>query len=513
MLTRLDKSAHTVPADLYAGVMIFIVALPLYLGIAVSCGAPIFAGIISGIVGGIVVARLGGTTVGVSGPSAGLATIMIAAIPLLGYEHFLVVVVLSGLFQIVFGYLKLGTLGYYFPAAGIKGMIASIGIVLILKQLPYFLGMGHHHFTHFSFFNHDGSTSFSVLLNINDLFTPGSLLIGSVSLLLLWLLNKPLLKKTWLGQIPVFFTVLLVAVSINSILPTYFPAFRLEEHHFVNLPALFSNGHWEHPFIFPDFTHLGNPYIFRTALALALISSLEALLVVEAAQKLDPQARPVDLNRELKGQGVANFLAGMIGGIPITQVIVLNAANINSGGQTRRASIFHALILLIFGFFLPGLLNQIPLAALAAILIAIGYQLSSVTVFRNIFRQGPAQFVPFVVTILVILLSDILTGVIVGIITGFFFQVREQQKFAFQKRIDEGSGTYLFTFGEFISFISKGNLQQNLENIPENTLVCIDGSNTKRIDRDVLAVLRDFREHTAKRKNIQLEIKGLELPA
>lgn len=429
----------TLTADFHAAIMIFIVALPLYLGIAVACGAPVFAGIISGVVGGIVAALLGGSAVGVSGPSAGLASIMILAISTLGFEHFLVVVAISDLLQVIFGYLNLGTLGYYFPAASIRGMIASIGIILIMKQLPYFIGLGEHHFAHFSFHNHDGSNTFSLLVEAADMFTPACLFIGLFSLFLLGFLKLPSIKKTWLGAVPAYLIVLVSSILINQGLALYFPGHELGGKQLVNLPDLFVGGNWRHPFTFPDFSHLGNPYLFRTALALALISSLEALLVVEAAYKMDPLMRSVNLNRELKGQGAANFITGLIGGIPITQVIVLNAANINSGGQTRMASVFHGLILLSCWLFLPGLLNLIPLSALAAILIALGYQLTSFAIFKEIFRQGWSQFLPFLITIIVILFTDILTGVIIGILAGFFFLVRDQNKIAFEKSYDEAS--------------------------------------------------------------------------
>ncbi|MCB0563413.1 MAG: SulP family inorganic anion transporter [Phaeodactylibacter sp.] len=504
-------SMRTLAADFHAGIMIFIVALPLYLGIAMACGAPVYAGIISGVVGGVVVALLGGSVVGVSGPSAGLASIMIVAISTVGYENFLVVVALSGLLQILLGFLNLGTLGYYFPAASIKGMIASIGIVLILKQFPYFIGMGEHHFTHFSFHNHDGTNSFTLLLQSADVYTPGALLIGLLSLFLLWFLRTPALKRTWLATIPAYLIVLSFGVLLNLCLATYFPGTQVQGSQLVNLPSLLAGGQWNHPLTFPDFNHLSNPYLFRTALALALISSLEALLVVEAAHKMDPLLRSVNLNRELKGQGVANFITGLIGGVPITQVIVLNATNINSGGQTRMASVFHGLILLICWLFLPELLNWIPLASLAAILIALGYQLTSISIFRAIYRQGWHQFLPFLITIIVILFTDILTGVIIGIIVGFFFLVREQNKIAFVKKYDEPTKAYLLTLGQFVSFLSKGSLQQTLENIPENALVRIDGSKSKKVDLDILSVIRDFRDHTSKRKNIRLEVVGLEI--
>lgn len=504
-------SRSALAADFHAGVMIFIVALPLYLGIAVACGAPVFAGIISGVVGAIVVAALGGTVIGVSGPSAGLASIMIVAISTFGFEHFLVVVALSGLLQIIFGYLKLGTLGYYFPAASIRGMIASIGIVLIMKQLPYFFGLGGHHFAHFSFHNHDGTNTFSQLLEAAGLFTPASLFIGFFSLFLLGFLKAPAIKRTWLGKVPAYVVILTSGILINQGIALYFPGYALGGKQLVNLPDLFVDGNWRHPFTFPDFSHLNNPYLFRTALALALISSLEALLVVEAAYKMDPLMRHANLNRELKGQGVANFIAGLIGGIPITQVIVLNTANINSGGQTRMASVFHGLILLSCWLFLPELLNLIPLAALAAILIALGYQLTKVAIFREIYRQGWSQFLPFLITIVVILFTDILTGVVIGILTGFFFLVREQNRIAFETGFDETSGTHMISLGQFVSFLSKGSLQQALENIPRNALVRIDGSKAEKVDLDILKVIRDFRDHTTQRKNIRLEVVALEL--
>lgn len=505
------STGKTLAVDFHAGIMIFIVALPLYLGIAVACGAPVFAGVISGVVGGIIVALLGGSPVGVSGPSAGLASIMIVAISTLGFEHFLLVVALSGLLQIIFGYLKLGTLRYYFPAASIRGMIASIGIILIMKQFPYFIGLGEHHFAHFSFHNHDGSNTFSLLMEAVDMFTPACLFIGLFSLFLLEALKIPFIKKTWLGAVPAYLIVLVSSILINQGLAFYFPGHELAGKRLVNLPGLFVGGNWHHPFTFPDFSRLGNPYLFRTALALALISSLEALLVVEAAYKMDPLMRSANLNRELKGQGVANFITGLIGGIPITQVIVLNAANINSGGQTRMASVFHGLILLCCCLFLPEMLNLIPLSALSAILIALGYQLTSFTIFREIFRQGWSQFLPFLITIVVILFTDILTGVTVGILTGFFFLVRDQNKIAFEKSYDEAIGAYRISLGQFVSFLSKGSLQQALESIPENALVRIDGAITEKVDLDILRVIRDFRDHTASRKNIRLEVVGLEL--
>lgn len=477
----MKKLSQHLGSDLPSGLVVFLVALPLCLGVALASNAPLFAGIIAGIVGGIIIGSLSGSSLSVSGPAAGLTAIVAVAIGKMpAYEAFLLSVVIAGVLQIVFGFLKAGILGDYVPNSVIRGMLAAIGIILIIKQLPHLLGykLG---------------------------FAPAAAGIGlvSVGILLLW--DLPFFKKKKIFQfIPAPLVVVVTGIAISEALEQGGSPHTLAPHHLVNLPVAGDLGDFTAFFRFPDWQHLGNPQVWITGLTIALVASLETLLCIEAIDKLDPYNRSTPTNRELKAQGIGNLISGMIGGLPITSVIVRSSANLNAGGRTRLSTIVHGTLLLLSVLLIPGLLNAIPLSALAAILVMTGYKLAKPTLFREFHRKGWDQFVPFVVTIAAILLTDLLIGILIGTGVALFFLVRSN--FHSAVMIVHDDNKYLLRFRKDVSFLNKPIVKQRLEALPEGSLVLIDMTRADFIDRDVLDVIDEFRHH-AHLKNIRVELR------
>ena len=405
--------------DLPASIVVFFVALPLCLGIALASGAPLFSGLIAGIVGGIVVGALSGSNIGVSGPAAGLAAIVLTAIGSLGgYENFLVAVVLGGIIQLIFGLLKAGVIGYYFPSSVIKGMLTGIGIIIILKQIPHFFGYDADPEGDFAFFQVDGENTFSEILKTLNNISLGSTIIGLVGLGILLLWSNVLSKK---GKIFQLIQGPLVAVVFGII---YFVVtgddtkYGISSEHLVSVPVPSDMDSFLGQFSFPNFGVIGNPEIWVTAFTIALVASLETLLCVEATDKLDPHKNVTPTNRELLAQGTGNVISGLIGGLPITQVIVRSSANIQSGGRTKLSAIVHGFFLLISIILIPTLLNKIPLSVLAAILFIVGFKLAKPSLFKQMWKLGWKQFVPFLVTVLGIVFTDLLKGIGMGLAVG-----------------------------------------------------------------------------------------------
>ncbi len=494
--------------DLPASIIVFLVAVPLCLGIALASGAPLFSGIIAGVVGGIVAGALSGSQLGVSGPAAGLAVIVLTAIQELGaFEIFLLAVVIGGIFQIVLGFAKAGIIGYYFPSSVIKGMLSGIGIIIILKQIPHAVGYDKDYEGSLSFAQPDGHNTISELFYMFEAMSMGAIIITSISMLILILWEQPFMKRIKLFQLvqgP------LIVVALGIILNIIFqnmPSLALTGEQVVKIPVPESIGGFFSQFTFPDFSSISNPAVWVTGLTLAVVASLETLLCLEATDKLDPFKRVTPANQELKAQGVANVISGLIGGLPITQVIVRSSTNIQSGGRTKMSAIMHGIILLGSAMAIPFLLNLIPLASLAAILFLVGYKLAKPVLFKQMYGLGQTHFVPFMVTILGIVFTDLLTGIGLGLAVAIFYVLYNNYKkpFLFEKDKHLQDGVIRLALAEDVTFINKASIQRTLSQIPNGSKVIIDASKSINIDYDVIEIIEEF-EVNAKHRNIDLTI-------
>lgn len=495
--------------DLSSSIVVFFVALPLCLGIALASGAPLFSGLIAGIIGGVVVGSISGSSLGVSGPAAGLAVIVLTAIGTLGsFENFLLAVILAGIIQLVFGVLKAGVIGYYFPSAVIKGMLAAIGIIIVLKQIPHAFGHDSDYEGDENFLQADGENTFSTLSAMFDSLTPGAIVLSIASLLILILWDKVLSKKHRI------FTLLpgpLVAVILGLVFQSFIPEgsfLFIETSHLVNVPIPENFNMFIGQFTLPNFGAITNLDVWTVAFTLAIVASLETLLSVEAADKLDPEKRVTPTNRELFAQGAGNILSGLIGGIPVTQVIVRSSANIHSGGKTKMSTIFHGLFLLLAVIFIPGLLNRIPLAVLAAILLMVGFKLAKPSLFKSMFRLGKSQFLPFIVTVLGVVFTDILVGIGMGMVVSVFVILIENYKNSHFLNIvkDSKKENHIYmTLAEELSFLNKGAILRELSNLPDGTLLELDVRKTIRMNYDVIEILEDFTSK-ARERNIHIRL-------
>ncbi len=494
-------------SDFKAGIVVFLVALPLCLGISLACGVPLFSGIISGIIGGIVVTVFSGAKYSVSGPAAGLTAIVIAAISQLGsFELFLAAIVFAGIFQIILGLIKAGSISNFIPNSVIKGMLAGIGIILIIKQLPHMVGYDADPEGDMYFIQPDGHNSFSDLYYMLNYITPGSLIIGIVSVLVLLVTQANYYKNNAiLSFIPgplvavVFGILLNVAFSTSSFL-------NISAEHLVRLPEINSGNDFKNNLLFPNFNAITTLPFWITVFTLAVVASLETLLSIEAVEKLDPEKESIDSNKELIAQGIGNTLAGLIGGLPVTSVIVRSSANINAGAKTKLSVIIHAVLLLLSILFLHKFLSLIPNSTLAAILILTGYKLANINLFKREFKMGWEQFLPFAITIIVMLLTDLLKGVGAGILVAIIFIIRFNIKSTFEIIEEEMDGkiTYLIKLPQHITFFNKGFVINYLEKIKPDSTVIIDGSINKSTDKDVKEVLIDF-IHISRKKNIEVQ--------
>ena len=495
--------------DIPASIVVFFVALPLCLGIALASGAPLFSGLIAGIIGGIVVGALSGSKIGVSGPAAGLAAIVLTAIGALGgYQNFLVAVVLGGVIQLVFGILKAGIIGYYFPSSVIKGMLTGIGIIIILKQIPHFFGYDPDPEGDWAFFQVDGENTFSEILNTVNNISPGASLIAIIGLGILILWDQVLTKKAKIFQLiqgP------LVAVAIGIlyyVLTADDAVFGISKEHLVSVPIPDGISSFIGQFSFPDFSAITNPQVWVTGFTIALVASLETLLCVEATDKLDPHKNVTPTNRELLAQGTGNIISGLIGGLPITQVIVRSSANIQSGGRTKLSAIFHGFLLLFSVILIPNILNLIPLSILAAILFIVGYKLAKPALFKKMYNLGWKQSIPFFVTVLGIIFTDLLVGIGLGLCVGIFvilLKSYQNSHFLQKEKNSDGKDIIKLTLAEEVTFFNKGAILKELESIPENSFLEIDKLKTRYLDYDIIEILEDFRLK-AKERNIDIKL-------
>ncbi|TJY38164.1 SulP family inorganic anion transporter [Pontimicrobium aquaticum] len=494
-----------IKSDLPASIVVFFVALPLCLGIALASGAPLFSGVIAGIIGGIVVGGLSGSKIGVSGPAAGLAAIVLTSIGTLGgYENFLVAVVIAGAIQLLFGFLKAGIIGYYFPSSVIKGMLTGIGIIIILKQIPHFFGYD----KTFVFFNVNEESTLTQLLKIVDHIQIGSTLIGIIGLGILLFWDKVLSKK---GKIFQIIQGPLVAVAIGIIFYTLTQSndsLVITESHLVSVPIPENAASFFAQFSFPNFSVITNPDIWIVAFTIALVASLETLLCVEATDKLDPNKNVTPTNRELLAQGTGNIVSGLVGGLPITQVIVRSSANIQSGGRSKLSAIVHGLLLLVSVILIPRLLNMIPLSVLAAILLIVGYKLAKPSLFIKMYQIGWKQFIPFTVTVLGIVFIDLLYGIGLGLTVGVVvILIKSYQNSHFLHIEDKSNGKQRLkmTLAEEVTFFNKGAILKELDRLPENSFLELDVRKTRFLDNDIVEILEDF-AFKAKQRNIDIEL-------
>ena len=503
---------RTIGRDLLAGLVVFLVAVPLCLGIAFGSGVPPIAGIIAGIVGGILVGIASGSHISVSGPAAGLTAIVLAQMAALGnsFEAFLLATAISGILQIGLGMLRAGVLANYFPTNVIKGLLAAIGVILILKQLPHLVGHDKDFEGDMSFAQPDGENTFSEMVQMLRAFLPGAALVGLACIVMLIAWDRSPLKKS---LFPAPLAAVLLGVAISEMLRASGSAWAIETSHLVAVPVLGTEGvGWDTIFRTPDFSQLGNPKVYVAAVTLAIVASLETLLNLEATDKLDPQRRYSPPNRELVAQGIGNLTAGMVGGMPMTSVIIRSSVNANAGARTRLAAIFHGVLLALCVFALPTLLNRIPLAALAAILVMTGFKLASPVVFRSMWREGAGQFVPFVVTLVAIVLTDLLLGVAIGMAVSVLFLlngslrrgmtiVREEHASGIVNRVQ---------LADQVSFLNRAALQETLARFRRGDQVVIDARSTDYIDTDILGLIRAFRDETGPAQGISVSLVGFQ---
>lgn len=491
--------------DLPASIVVFLVALPLCLGIALASGAPLFAGILTGIIGGIVVSSISGSQLSVTGPAAGLTVIVFGAIASLGsYETFLLAVVLAGILQIILGFVKAGTIANYFPSSVIEGMLAAIGIILILKQLPHAIGFDSDFVGDESFLQLDHGNTFSAIMTALNQVSYGAVIISFLSLLIM--IYWPRLKK--LSAIPAPLLVVIAGILLSIVFQK--TGIALKSDQLVNIPLVNSFNEFKDLFSMPDFSQIGNQKVWAVAFTIAIVASVETLLSIEAVDKIDPIKRISPTNRELVAQGIGNMTSGMLGGLPLTSVIVRSSVNVNSGGRTKMSAIYHGMWLLLSLLLIPMLLNKIPLACLAAILLITGYKLAKVALFKKMWRDGKDQFIPFIVTVLAVVFTDLLKGVALGMLVGVFYILRTNLRNPYFYKIEKNGDRKVtrIKLAQEVSFLNKAAIQYTLTHLPKESHIIIDGTDSMFIDKDVLEIIHNYK-HNAYTKATIVELVNI----
>ncbi|HVK69713.1 MAG TPA: SulP family inorganic anion transporter [Polyangium sp.] len=506
-VTRLNLSPlANLKYDLPAGLVVFLVALPLCLGVALASNAPLFAGLTAGVIGGLLIPLMSRSSLSVCGPAAGLTAIVLAGIDKLGsFENFLVAVVLGGVLQIILGVARLGTAVYLIPSSVIKGMLAAIGLILILKQFPHAVGYDLDQEGSEQFVVSAEENTFTMILHAFGRLERGALVISAVSMgiLVLWEKTERLRKLSWL---PGALVVVLVGTGLNILFRKTGLPIALEQSHLVTLPAYDGVSGVLGQLRTPTFAALTNPQVYVVALTIGIVASLETLLSIEAVDKLDPWKRNTPLDRELVAQGIGNAASGLLGGLPVTSVIVRSSANINAGGRTRAATAFHGLFLLLAVLFIGRFLNMIPLACLASILLMTGYKLAKPELFKKMYKLGWDQLIPFVFTITAILLTDLLRGILAGIVVGVGFVLRSHMRAAFT--VAKEGKKRVITFKKDVSFLNKATFIGVLKRVPDGSSVIIDGTRAEFIDQDIIEVIEDFQLSAALR-GIHVEVRDV----
>ncbi|MGW1455590.1 bifunctional SulP family inorganic anion transporter/carbonic anhydrase [Salegentibacter agarivorans] len=500
LFSRMDK-------DIPSSIVVFLVALPLCLGIALASGAPLVSGLISGIIGGIVIGSVSHSSVSVSGPAASLTAVVLASIASLGsFDVFLMAVVLGGIFQFILGILKAGLIADYMPSNIIKGLLAAIGIILIIAQLPYAVGFIQDSGANFGARDNLLEQAIAMFKNFFYSLHPGAVVLSIISLAIIIFWEKSPLKNFKL--LPPSLIVVILGVFLNLLFKYIAPVLHLSEKYLVNIPKI---DRVSELVTFPDFNSITNPEVWGVAITITLIASIASLLAIEAADEIDPHKRKTPPNRELVAQGVGNTIAGLVGGIPLTSVIVRSSVNINAGAETKLSTILHGIFLLLSVLFLSTILNLIPLSSLAVILLVVGYKLASWDVISTMYKKGWNQFIPFVVTVVAIILTDLLIGIFIGSLVSIFFLLRSNYHNAFfieNTKIFKGETIRLELSNE-VSFFNKASIKNSLWNVPQNSNVIIDATFSSYIDHDILEIFEDFKTTFAEENNINVSIIGL----
>ncbi len=497
-------------SDFASGLVVFLVALPLCLGIALASGAPLFSGIISGVIGGIVVGYLSQSHLSVSGPAAGLTAIVLTAITDLGsFNAFLLAVLIAGIIQLILGFIKAGTISNYFPNNVIEGMLAGIGVIIILKQIPHAFGYDPDFEGDESFFQPDGQNTFSEIFNIFDHVQLGSIVIAVISLAILILWNKvDFLKKIKL--VPPALVAVIVSILLNEFFIQSGSNLTIVKEHLVSLPVPKSLEEFKNIIVTPDFTAISNSKVWIVAITIAIVASIETLLCIEASDRMDAQKRYTNTNVELKAQGIGNILSSLIGGLPMTSVVVRTTANNTAGAKSKMSAIIHGVLLFVSVLAIPSILNKIPLATLAAVLLLVGYKLANPATIKHFWKKGKYQFIPFIATFGAVVFTDLLKGVALGMIISVIFVLKGNMKRAYKFRKEEyHDGDIIhIDLAQEVSFLNKAAIKSTLSEIPENAFVTINASNTAYIAHDILTMITEFAEVNAKELKIDVKLEG-----
>lgn len=504
-----SNSSPTFFKDLSAGIVVFLVALPLCLGVALASNAPLFSGVLAGIVGGILVGILSGSHTSVSGPAAGLTAIVAAQIGKLGtFDTFLVAVVLAGVIQIIMGLCRAGFIAAFFPSSVIKGLLAAIGVILILKQIPHVLGHDPDPEGDMAFEQPDHENTFTELWSALFDIQPGAALVGVLSIVLMIVWDRVKALKN--SALPAPLVVVLVGVALSLLLKQLGGVWQIGASHLVQVPVAQDFSAFLGFLQFPNFSALGNPVVYTAAITIAIVASLETLLNLEAVDKIDPQQRSSPPNRELLAQGIGNVTVGLIGGIPMTSVIIRSSVNINSGGKTKLSAIIHGVLLFGCVLMVPGWLNMIPLSALGAILFMTGLKLASPKLLKQMWSEGRNQFLPFVITVLAIVFTDLLVGILIGLGVSIGFILRSNMRRPLRKFMEQHvTGDVLrIELANQVSFFSRATLESTLRNVPKGGHVLIDARSTDYIDVDILDLIHDFEHNTAKARGVKVSLAG-----
>lgn len=497
-------------SDFAAGLVVFLIALPLCLGIALASGAPLFSGIVSGVVGGILVGFLSTSHLSVSGPAAGLTAIVLTAVTDLGaFDVFLVAVFIAGLLQLALGFLKAGTISNYFPTNVIEGMLAGIGVIIILKQIPHAFGYDPDFEGDLDFFQNDGQNTISELFSIVNHVQIGSIIISLVSLciLILWM-KLDFFKKV--KAVPAALVAVLVSIALNEFFVSTNSNFAVLKEHLVSLPVPKSINEFTASLVFPNFSALSNLKVWTVAFTIAVVASIETLLCIEAADRMDVQKRYTNTNTELKAQGLGNIISALLGGLPMTSVVVRTSANSAAGAKSKMAAIIHGFLLLISVLLIPSILNKIPLATLAAVLLMVGYKLANPKIIKHFYQKGKYQFIPFIATFVAVVFADLLKGVALGLIISIVFVLKGNlsRAYIFRKEAFVDGDIIHVDLAQEVSFLNKAAIKETLNSIPENSKVIINAHETVYIAHDVLDLIKEFKEVRAKNENIKVKLKG-----
>ncbi|MBK9336320.1 MAG: SulP family inorganic anion transporter [Lewinellaceae bacterium] len=505
------KTMANLKYDLPASIVVFLIALPLCLGIALASGAPLFAGMIAGIVGGVVIGWLSNSHTSVSGPAAGLTAVVLVAIQQLGsFPVFLLAVVLAGIFQLVLGLVRAGSIANFFPTSVIKGMLTGIGIIIILKQIPHALGYDKDAEGDMAFFEAGGGNTFATLWEtITAYIHPGATFVTLIALAILIVAEMPGIKKR-ISPVPGALIAVAVSVLVNELFKSAGSSWAILPEHLVRIPVAENLSGFFGQFMLPDFSQWNNPAVYQVALTICAVASIETLLCIEAIDKVDPLKRTTNPNTELRAQGIGNLVSGLIGGLPVTSVVVRSSANLNAGGRTKTSAILHGVFLFICVLAIPKVLNLIPLAALAAVLLQVGYKLAKISIFKDVWASGKYQWWPFIVTVVAVVFTDLLTGVAIGMCISIFSILRSNMKNAYFFHEEEYHKGDLIRIklSQEVSFLNKGSIKMTLDHLPANSEVIIDASDTAYIDYDVLETIKEFVAIKAPSKDIKVVLNG-----